>query len=272
MAKTLNVAMIGGGFMGKAHAWPMRRCRCSSGRPRQFHREGGCRCDRRPGGDGALALWLRRSLDRLEGGRARDDIDIVDIVTPNDTHAEIAIAAARAGSTSFARSRSPAPPEARTMLDAVKGGHHPHGRFQLSPHPRGRAGPEAHRRGPHRQYPLFPRHLPAGLVGRSGLPAVLAVPEERRRLGRGRRHRHPRHRLRALSGRRNRRRQRHGQDLCPTRPMQSGGVDKLAASDKTAMAAWQGRCRRRDADAGQIRQWCGVRSKPRATLMAATTS
>ena len=36
---------------------------------------------------------------------ARKDIDLIDIASPNDTHAEIAIAAAKAGKWCFAKSR-----------------------------------------------------------------------------------------------------------------------------------------------------------------------
>ncbi len=98
MTKTLNVAMIGGGFMGKAHAmayaampmffWPA---------PAIPHRkvvvdltEGAAQDARdRFGFDEASSDW-KATVNRT-------DIDIVDICTPNNAHAEIAIEALKAG-------------------------------------------------------------------------------------------------------------------------------------------------------------------------------
>lgn len=96
--KRLNIGMIGGGFMGKAHALAY------AGMPMFFWP--------------APAIPVRRMIadvspEMAEHARARlgfetaardwreiiesRDIDVVDIVTPNDSHAEIAIAAAKAG-------------------------------------------------------------------------------------------------------------------------------------------------------------------------------
>ena len=61
-----------------------------------------------------------------------------------------------------------------------------------------------HPGGPDRPHPELPRHLSAGLVGRPGRPALLALPEEDCRLRRGRRYRHARCRHGPLSCRRNR--------------------------------------------------------------------
>lgn len=122
MTRTLNVAMIGGGFMGKAHAlayaampmffWPapaipvrkvvvdITDALADEGR-------------RRYGFDEASSDW-RTVVNR-------PDIDVVDIVTPNDSHAPIAIAAAEAGKHIICEkplARTGA--EAKTMLDAVK--------------------------------------------------------------------------------------------------------------------------------------------------------
>ncbi len=122
MTKNLNIAMIGGGFMGKAHAmacavmpmffWPapaipvrkvivdLAEADAEDGR-------------RRFGFEEAATDW--REVVR------RPDIDIVDICTPNDSHAAIAIAAAEAGKhilceKPLARSGD----EAKTMLEAVQ--------------------------------------------------------------------------------------------------------------------------------------------------------
>jgi predicted dehydrogenase len=122
MSRTLNVAMIGGGFMGKAHAmayaampmffwpapaFPVRKVVVDV--TEELAQEG----RRRYGFEESSSDW--RSVV------SRPDIDIVDIVTPNDSHAPIAIAAAQAGKhiiceKPLARSGD----EARTMLDAVR--------------------------------------------------------------------------------------------------------------------------------------------------------
>ena len=98
MVKKLNVAMIGGGFMGKAHAaayvampmffWPppaipLRKVLVDINDA--LAEEGA----RRYGFDESSSDWRKVVT--------RPDVDIVDIVTPNDSHAEIAIAAAQAG-------------------------------------------------------------------------------------------------------------------------------------------------------------------------------
>lgn len=98
MSKPLRVGMIGYGFMGKAHSNAYQKV----GRffPELEHRP-------------VLAALCARSKDKAQefadtwgyesvetDWRAlvdRDDIDLIDIGTPNNTHAEIAIAAAEAG-------------------------------------------------------------------------------------------------------------------------------------------------------------------------------
>jgi predicted dehydrogenase len=122
MTKTLNIAMIGGGFMGKAHAaayaampmffWPspaipVRKVLVDV--TRDLAEEGRSRY----GFEAAGTDW-REAV-------TRSDIDAVDIVTPNDSHAEIAIAAAKAGKhiiceKPLARTGD----EAKSMLDAVR--------------------------------------------------------------------------------------------------------------------------------------------------------
>ncbi len=122
MTRTLNVAMIGGGFMGKAHAlayaampmffWPAPAI------PRRkavvdVTADLAETARQRFGFDEASTDW--RAVV------ARQDIEVVDIVTPNDSHAEIAIAAAKAGKHVICEkplARTGA--EAKTMLDAVE--------------------------------------------------------------------------------------------------------------------------------------------------------
>jgi predicted dehydrogenase len=122
MTRTLNVAMIGGGFMAKAHAlayaampmffWPA---------PAIPHRK--VIADVTPD----LAETARQRYGFEEASTdwkavlSRNDIDVVDIVTPNDSHAEIAIAAAKAGKNVICeKPLARTGMEAKSMLDAVE--------------------------------------------------------------------------------------------------------------------------------------------------------
>ena len=93
----LRVAMIGNGFMGAAHSQGWRVA------PRFFDLPDSVEmtvvAGRRPEAAAAASVkwgWSESSSDWREV-IARDDIDIVDVVTPGDSHAEIAIAALEAG-------------------------------------------------------------------------------------------------------------------------------------------------------------------------------
>ena len=93
----LRVAMIGYGFMGATHSVGWRQA------PRMFDLaadiEMAVIVGRNPDAVAAAAEkwgWAESATDWREV-IARDDIDIVDIVTPGDSHAEIAIAALEAG-------------------------------------------------------------------------------------------------------------------------------------------------------------------------------
>ena len=122
MTKTLNVAMIGGGFMGKAHAlayaaMPMY----FSPAPAIPRRKILVDINADLAKAGAERLGFDESSADWKSVVSRPDIDVVDIVTPNDSHAEIAIAALKAGKhviceKPLARTGG----EARTMYDAAK--------------------------------------------------------------------------------------------------------------------------------------------------------
>ncbi len=95
--KTLRVGMIGYRFMGKAHSNGWRQA------PRFFPLEADLEmhtiCGRNPEGVAAAARelgWKNASTD-WKAVIENAEIDIIDINTPNDSHAEIAIAAANAG-------------------------------------------------------------------------------------------------------------------------------------------------------------------------------
>ncbi len=98
MTKTLNVAMIGGGFMGKAHAmayaampmffWPA---------PAIPHRKVVVDLTDSAAQDARDRFGFDEASSNWKDTVNRSDIDIVDICTPNNAHAEIAIEALRAG-------------------------------------------------------------------------------------------------------------------------------------------------------------------------------
>jgi predicted dehydrogenase len=95
--RTLNIAMVGHGFMGAAHSQGWRVA------PRFFdlpaHPDMTVLVGRDAERTRAAAEkwgWAETSTD-WKATIARDDIDIVDIVTPGDSHVEIAIAALEAG-------------------------------------------------------------------------------------------------------------------------------------------------------------------------------
>jgi predicted dehydrogenase len=93
----LRVAMIGYGFMGAAHSQAWRTA------PRVFDLPAATEMAVLVGRNAEAVAdaaanwgWAESTTDWREV-IARDDIDIVDIVTPGDSHAEIAIAALEAG-------------------------------------------------------------------------------------------------------------------------------------------------------------------------------
>ena len=121
MSRLLNVAMIGGGFMGKAHAlayatmpmffWPA---------PAIPVRRVVVDVTEALAEDARQRFGFAESASDWRAVVGRPDIDIIDIVTPNDSHAEIAVAAAAAGKQimcekPLARTGN----EAQRMLDAV---------------------------------------------------------------------------------------------------------------------------------------------------------
>jgi predicted dehydrogenase len=121
MAKTLLVGMIGYRFMGKAHSNAWRQA------PHFFPLEANIEmhtiCGRDPIGveEARKQLgWQNASTDWKQVV-ASPDIDIIDINTPNDSHAEIAIAAAKAGKHILCeKPLALNVAQCKEMLDAVK--------------------------------------------------------------------------------------------------------------------------------------------------------
>src|SRR5688500_540127 len=95
MSRTLRVGMIGYRFMGKAHSNAWRQAPRFFNFPAVVEMHTICGRDAK-GVEGARAQlgWQNASTD-WKAVVNSPDIDIVDINTPNDSHAEIAIAAAR---------------------------------------------------------------------------------------------------------------------------------------------------------------------------------
>ncbi|NDL68653.1 Gfo/Idh/MocA family protein [Anaerotalea alkaliphila] len=120
--KKYNIGLIGAGFMAKAHSaayatmpmffWPVaavpvRRTICDLS-------EEGAR-------DAAARFGFEKHTTDWRDIVNDPEIDIIDIATPNDSHAEIAIAAANAGKHIFCEKPiARTTEEAKAMLDAVK--------------------------------------------------------------------------------------------------------------------------------------------------------
>ncbi len=118
----INIALIGGGFMGKAHSlayaampmffWP------APARPVRktvvdVTEELASTAAARYGWDGYATSWQDVVAD--------PEIDVIDIATPNHLHAEIAIAAAEAGKHIICeKPLAPTAADAKRMLDAVE--------------------------------------------------------------------------------------------------------------------------------------------------------
>lgn len=122
MAKTLNVGLVGYKFMGKAHSNAYRQVahffddlqlkpilKAICGRDEQAIKH----AQQMMGWEGYETDW-RRLI-------ARDDIDIIDVSTPGNLHAEISIAAAKAGKHVLCeKPLGNNAREAKQMLDTVQ--------------------------------------------------------------------------------------------------------------------------------------------------------
>ncbi|MGC5077093.1 Gfo/Idh/MocA family protein [Agrococcus sp. DT81.2] len=94
---TLRVAMIGYGFMGAAHSVGWRQAPHVFSLPDEVEMAVVVGRNAEAVADAASRWGWQESATDWREVIARDDIDIVDIVTPGDSHAEIAIAALEAG-------------------------------------------------------------------------------------------------------------------------------------------------------------------------------
>jgi predicted dehydrogenase len=121
MAKKLNVGLVGYGFMGRAHSNGYRRV--SNFFKLDYEPVLKAACARSEDKIKAFAdQWGYESIETdWRKLIARKDIDAIDICTPNNTHAEIAIAAAKAGKMVLCeKPLSMNGPEGRKMVAVVE--------------------------------------------------------------------------------------------------------------------------------------------------------
>jgi myo-inositol 2-dehydrogenase/D-chiro-inositol 1-dehydrogenase len=113
--KPLNIGIVGYGFMGRAHSNAFRQVGHFFPGNRELVLKAAC------GRDAAktkafAAAWGYESVETdWRALVARDDIDLIDIAAPNNVHAEIALAAAKAGKMILCEK-----PLAMTPADAAK--------------------------------------------------------------------------------------------------------------------------------------------------------
>jgi predicted dehydrogenase len=119
--RTLSVALIGTKFMGRAHSNAWRQAPRFFDLPADIRMAAICGRDRAGTVRAANGLGWERAVTDWKAIMVDPMIDIVDICAPNDSHAEMAIAAAGAGKAILCEkplARNVA--GARRMVDAVK--------------------------------------------------------------------------------------------------------------------------------------------------------
>ncbi len=119
--KTLNVGMIGYGFMGRAHSNAFRKVRNFF--PGELQPVLKAACGRDAAKTKAFAeTWGYESVETdWRKLIARPDIDLIDIAAPNNVHAEIAIAAAKAGKMILCeKPLAMSPAEGAQMVKAIE--------------------------------------------------------------------------------------------------------------------------------------------------------
>jgi predicted dehydrogenase len=95
--RTIRVGLIGYGFMGKAHSNAWRQAPCFFDLPATVELSTICGRNARAVKHAAAALGWKKSAADWRAVVNDPEIDLIDITTPNDSHAEIALAAAAAG-------------------------------------------------------------------------------------------------------------------------------------------------------------------------------
>jgi predicted dehydrogenase len=124
MAKktTLNVAMIGQGFMGRAHSNAFHQVPHFFDTPYEFGLKVICGRDREKLNAMARQWQWEEVATEWQDVVARPDIDLVDVAVPNSLHAPITIAAAKAGKMVLCeKPLATSLDEAEHMAQATKG-------------------------------------------------------------------------------------------------------------------------------------------------------
>ena len=121
MAKPINVALIGYKFMGKAHTNAYKRVDFFFKGEYKPVMKAICGRHEAPLEEAAEAWGWEEYDTSWEDIVKRDDIDLVDISSPQNTHRDIAVAAAEAGKhVLLEKPMAMNAQEAQEMLDAVK--------------------------------------------------------------------------------------------------------------------------------------------------------
>src|SRR6266699_3452218 len=119
--KKLNVGIVGYGFMGRAHSNAYRKVNNFFDLKYQPVLKAACARS----ADNAKAFAEKWGYESVETDWRkliqREDIDLIDIATPNNTHAEIAIAAAKAGKMILCeKPLSMNGPEGKKMVEVIE--------------------------------------------------------------------------------------------------------------------------------------------------------
>jgi predicted dehydrogenase len=119
--KQLNIGLIGCGFMGRTHANAFGKVHHFFDLPYRPVLKAVCARNQ----DAARAFAAKWDFESFETDwrklLQREDIDAIDIASPNDTHAEIALAAAKAGKMILCeKPLAMNGPEGKTMVAAVE--------------------------------------------------------------------------------------------------------------------------------------------------------
>ena len=119
--KKLKLCMVGHGFMGRAHSNAFHQIRHFFDLPYELELKVICGRNRSQL-ESMAARWGWQEVEtEWEAAVARNDVDVVDICTPNHLHAPIALAAARAGKIILCeKPLAISVPEATGMAEAAR--------------------------------------------------------------------------------------------------------------------------------------------------------